>query len=66
MIADNCEEERDALKYTWPSVTALLCIFHMLQQIWRWLTDKNHGVRLGDRIHSIFIEALFANSQELI
>ena len=65
MIADNCKEERDALKYTWPSVTAQLCIFHMFQQIWRWLTDKNHGVRLGDRIHNKFKEALFANSQEL-
>ena len=67
MITDNCKEERDALKSTWPSVTVLLCTFHMLQQTWRWLTDKNHGVMQGDRPHilSKFKEALFANSQEL-
>ena len=67
MLTDNCQEERNALKSTWPSITVLLCIFHMLQQTWRWLTDKKHGISQGERpyILSKFTQALFANSQPL-
>ncbi len=67
MLTDNCQEERNALKSTWPSITVLLCIFHMLQQTWRWLTDKKHSISQGDRpyILSKFKQALFANSPHL-
>ena len=34
ILTDNCKEERSALKCTWPLVTLLLCIFHILQQTW--------------------------------
>uniref|UniRef100_A0A7M5V8P8 MULE transposase domain-containing protein n=1 Tax=Clytia hemisphaerica TaxID=252671 RepID=A0A7M5V8P8_9CNID len=48
-MTDNCSELRDALKNTWPESTLLLCIFHILQQVWRWLFDKNNGIAAGDR-----------------
>lgn len=42
-MTDNCMELRDAICQTWADATPVLCIFHLLQQLWRWLHDKNHG-----------------------
>ena len=28
----------------------LLCVFHILQQVWRWLFDKSHGITKSDRV----------------
>ena len=44
ILTDNCKEERKALNTLWPSSTMLLCIFHILQQLWRWLHDKSHSI----------------------
>ena len=36
ILTDNyCKEERRALNAVWSSSTMLLCIFHLLQQLWR-------------------------------
>ena len=32
-MTDNCYELREALKEVWPKATMLLCIFHVLQQV---------------------------------
>ena len=48
-MTDNCPELRDALKSVWPSSTLLLCLFHMLQQVWRWLCDTKNQINLDDR-----------------
>ena len=48
-MTDNCDELRDALHEVWPLATLLLCTFHILQQVWRWLHEKEHGVNLDDR-----------------
>lgn len=37
IMTDNCDELRSALNETWPRSTLLLCIFHILQQVWRYL-----------------------------
>lgn len=68
MITDNCDEEICALQFAWPSVKLLLCTFHILQQVLRWLLDKNHHVRQSDRpqILSLFKRALqYAESEDL-
>ena len=49
IMTDNCSELRDALQIVWPNTRLLLCIFHILQQIWRWLHDRNNGVSSDDR-----------------
>ena len=49
IMTDNCDELRQALEITWPGARLLLCIFHILQQAWRWLHEKIHGVRMEDR-----------------
>ena len=49
MLTDNSSELRDALSNVWPSTTLLLCTFHLLQQVWRWLFDSNHHIHRSDR-----------------
>ena len=39
-LADNNNDEREALSCTWKSSVLLLCIFHVMEAIWRWLCDK--------------------------
>lgn len=48
-ITDNCDAERKALAKTWPTSQRFLCIFHILQQIWRWLLDSKHGIQKNNR-----------------
>ena len=40
IMTDNCSELRGALYDVFPESTMLLCIFHIQQQVWRWLFDK--------------------------
>ena len=49
-MTDNCSELRDTLHEAFPNSKLLLCSFHILQQVWRWLFDKNHGVNSYDRV----------------
>ena len=51
IITDNCKEERNTLKSVWPSTILLLCIFHVLQQLWRWLHENSHNINQADRPH---------------
>ena len=48
-MTDNCPELRDALKSNWPEATLLLCLFHILQQVWRWLCDGKNLIDKEDR-----------------
>ncbi|KAK4302722.1 hypothetical protein Pmani_025206 [Petrolisthes manimaculis] len=48
-MTDNSEAERKALTTVWPGIAKYLCIFHVLQQVWRWLLDGKHGVGKTDR-----------------
>ena len=48
-MTDNCDAERKALAATWPEARLFLCIFHLLQQVWRWLLDSKHAVRKEHR-----------------
>ena len=43
-MTDNCSELRDALCFVWPLSILLLCLFHKLQQVWRWLCDSNNAI----------------------
>ncbi|XP_032226009.1 uncharacterized protein LOC116609235 [Nematostella vectensis] len=67
ILTDNCKEERNALNSVWPSCKLLLCIFHMLQQVWRWLHETSHGINQVDRpyILSLFKKSLYAETEEL-
>ena len=51
IIADICREERNTLKSVWRSTILLLCIFHVFQQLWRWLHENSHNIHQTDRPH---------------
>lgn len=36
-ITDNSDPMRKALKTVWPDSEQFLCVFHILQQVWRWV-----------------------------
>ena len=63
----NCPEERDALHLVWPESELVLCTFHMLQQVWRWLHDKNHCIDKLDRpiLLSKFKRILYSETIDL-
>ena len=50
IMTENCNELRNALKKRFPDSCLLPCIFHMLQQVWRWLYDRLHNIRADDRV----------------
>ena len=49
VMTDNCYELRSALSKVWPGVVCLLCIFHVLQEVWRWLHEKKNSMTMEDR-----------------
>jgi hypothetical protein len=64
-MTDNCSELREALKKVWPTSVLLLCIFHVLQQVWRWLHEKKNGITMEDRpiLLLSFKHILYAESE---
>ena len=36
--------------YNYSDATLLLCTFHILQQVWRWLYESCHGIAKNDRV----------------
>ena len=66
VMTDNCAKLREALSYAWPSSKLLLCVFHLLQQVWRWLFDKKHGINQKERreILLIFKTIVYEMSEE--
>lgn len=43
-MTDNSAAEIEAIKSVWPESQNLLCIFHVLQAVWRWLWDAKNGI----------------------
>ena len=64
MMTDNCSELHDALRNVWPEAKLILCVFHLLQQVWRWLNEKKHGIQVIDRapLLSLFKQVVYAES----
>ena len=62
IMTDNCSELRDALKLNWAEAILLLCIFHLMQQLWKWLFERSHGINSVDRpnILTSFKRVLYA------
>lgn len=55
IMTDNCSELREALKTVWPNATTVLCIFHVLQQVYNFkyflITQSNSLLYRYDSIH---------------
>ncbi len=65
-LTDNCSEERAALKAVWPQSKTFLCVFHLLQAIWRWLLEKKNDISQPDRriLLCKIKEMIYATSNE--
>jgi len=50
-LTDDCTAERQALRACYRESTLLLCIFHLLQAMWRYLWDAQNNIAKCDRSH---------------
>ncbi|CAG8776460.1 9318_t:CDS:1, partial [Gigaspora margarita] len=48
VMTDNSYAERNALSFCWPNSVRLLCVFHVLQALWRWLYDSKYKIYKDD------------------
>ena len=52
-VLDTCVEVEGA--NIWPEAKNILCQFHLLQALWRWLLAGAHGIAKKDRPHLFFL-----------
>ena len=64
-MTDDCAAERNAIKSVWPHAVLLLCVFHLLQALWRWLWDSDHKIPKLDRptLFNVFKSVLYAPNE---
>lgn len=53
IMTDDSRAEKNALKIVFPESTQLLCFFHVLQALWRWLWDSSNKISKEHRPHLI-------------
>lgn len=60
---DDCSQ-RNALRAYWRSSVFLLCIFHFLQAVWRWILDSTNSINKDERQHlmTLFQGLVFADT----
>ena len=65
-LTDNNNEERSSLHAVWPSSVLLLCLFHVMEALWRWLYDKKNNINEHDRqeIIQLVKEIVYAPTEE--
>ncbi|XP_066933770.1 uncharacterized protein [Clytia hemisphaerica] len=68
VMTDNCGELHDALHAIWPMARLLLCFFHIMQQVWRWLFDKNNKISQVDRpeIIQMFRNIVYCSNEDMV
>ncbi|XP_056157609.1 uncharacterized protein LOC130131904 isoform X2 [Lampris incognitus] len=49
IMTDDCAALRQSLHATFPTSRLLLCTFHLLQAMWRWLLDSHNKIVKEDR-----------------
>ncbi|CAB4431809.1 unnamed protein product [Rhizophagus irregularis] len=67
-MTDDSAAERNAIELCWPNSKRFLCIFHVLQALWRWLWNANNQIKKDDRstVISDFKRILYANSENIM
>ena len=64
-MTDDADAEINALHTIWPDATLLLCVWHVLNAVWRWLWKSEHQIKKDDRPHLLvkFRDVLYANTE---
>ncbi|CAI6375980.1 unnamed protein product [Macrosiphum euphorbiae] len=65
-LTDNSDAEINALMTVWPNSTSLLCIFHVMQAVWRWLWDSKNSIKKEHRtiMMQAFRKMLYSDTTE--
>ena len=65
-MTDDADAEINALKKVWPDAKLLLCVWHVLNAVWRWLWEGSHQIKKDDRPHLLkkFRSLLYAQTQK--
>ena len=63
-MTDDDSGQRGALSDIWKESILLLCTFHFLQAVWRWLFNSNNSINKEDRQHLMehFQKLVFSGS----
>ena len=63
-MTDDCQAEQNALSSTWELIKLLLCVFHLLQALWRWEWNSDHKIEKTDRptLFRLFKALLYARN----
>lgn len=66
-MTDGDSAIRKGLKSTFPDIVLLLCLFHILQAVWRFLFSKESGVDKRHRqlIYKLFRKSAYAPNRDL-
>lgn len=66
IITDDDLKERKVLQLYWPNATLLLCTFHVLKSVWKWICTASNNIKLEDRqdLYSYFRNILMSNQSE--
>jgi hypothetical protein len=40
-MTDDADAEINALRAVWPDAELLLCVWHVLNAVWRWMSDPD-------------------------
>ena len=65
-MTDDCQAEQNALSSTWQSMKLLLCVFHLLQALWRCEWNSDHKIDKCDKptLFRLFKALLYARNQD--
>ena len=58
-MTDDDSGQRGALSDIWKESILLLCTFHFLQAVWRWLFNANNNINKEDRLMQHFQKLVF-------
>lgn len=66
LMTDDADAEMNALKKVWPESKGLLCVWHVLNAVWRWLWLSDHKIKKEDRPYLLkkFRSVLYAKTSD--
>ncbi|XP_032381678.1 uncharacterized protein si:dkey-75a21.2 [Etheostoma spectabile] len=68
IMTNDCKALRQSLQAVFPGARLLLCMFHQLQAVWRWLWTGHNSVAKEDRLQLLnsFKSLVYPNSTPLL
>lgn len=63
-LIEDSDNQKAAVNSVWPDSDVIICIFRILQSMWRWLWDDKHNVLKDHRLYLLYLlkTVLFASS----